>query len=305
MSQTGMSQRPLRCFISVAGYDAQLGTGITKKGVSKTMSTKAERKAQRRAENVRTQAPAASITEAVENALAEAAETKSPERPKAVFYPPAEEAPVVAEAEAPEETPEAEAKVETPEAQPEAEAELPAEDQAILDAIKALPDGEAKEKALLRFGKLKAQDDKSSQAKRFVEFDGAVKTQLPTWLGELAKKHNVSLVGRKITIAYPSDGSEAKHSHTPVGSRGGGNGNRTGFTSHGEVEYEGKKHNSLHALADVDLPSKPPLQYEGRRNAFQVFTEPLSKGEKKELPYKFSVTKQDNGTLLVEKHDKK
>jgi len=180
------------------------------------------------------------------------------------------------------------------------ESKLGEDDKAILDAIKSMKDGEAKEKALVRFGKLKAQDDKSGQAKRFAEFDGEVKTELPKWLSEMAKKHNVSLLGRKITIAFPTDGAEAKHTHTPIGSRNipNGGGSR-GFTTHGKAEYEGAEHNSLHQLAEV-----LNLQYEGRRTAFQVFTEPLEKGTKAELPYKFTVEKQDNGKLLVTKVSK-
>jgi len=175
---------------------------------------------------------------------------------------------------------------------------LSEEDKTIYGAISGMEDGEAKTKALARFAKLKASDDKSGQAKRFAEFDTSLREKLPEYLSELAKAHNVSLVGRKITIAYPKDGSEVKTTHTPLSSRtnGGGSTPGKGFTSHGKVIHNGAEHNSLHALAEV-----LGLQYEGRRTAFQVFEEPLEKGSKNPLPYKFSVTKQDDGRLLVEK----
>ena len=230
--------------------------------------TKAERKALRKLEAQRKAEEANSASVAV-------LEAETPET--------AEETP----AETPEETP-------TP-----AEEELSGEDKAIYDAISAMEDGEARTKALERFAKLKASDDKSGQAKRFAEFDTSLREKLPEYLAELAKAHNVSLVGRKITIAYPKDGSEVKTTHTPLSTRTNGGGGSTpgkGFTSHGKVVLDGVEHNSLHALADV-----LGLQYEGRRTAFQVFEEPLEKGSKNPLPYKFSVTKQDDGRLLVEK----
>jgi len=241
------------------------------------MSNKTRKKAEAAKAKAEAHAEAQPNAEAVAQALAEATDTVG----------------AVAVAEAAEATEAAE------EAETIAEgANLSEEDKAILDAIKALPDGEAKQKALARFGKLKAQDDKSGQAKRFVEFDTELKVELPKFLTELAKKHNVSLVGRKITIAYPTDGTDAKHTHTPLSSRSGsgGGGNGKGFQTHGKVNYEGTEHNSLHMLADV-----LNLQYEGRRTAFQVFEEPMEKDTKKPLPYKFSVTRQDDGKLLVEK----
>jgi len=214
----------------------------------------------------------------------------------------------VEEAEAVAAEAEAKAEAEAPKKETEAgedkekavEASLSEEDKAIFEAIKAMPDGDAKTKALARFAKLKEQDDKSTQAKRFVDFDNELKEALPKWLAGMAKKHNVSLVGRKITIAFPREG-DPKHTHTPLGSRtGNSGGNGKGFTSHGKVVYEGMEYNSLHALAD-----RMNLQYEGRRTAFQVFEEPLEKGTKAELPYKFTVTKGEDSRLHVEKVEAK
>lgn len=207
------------------------------------------------------------------------------------------EAKAKAEAETKDVVEEAEKVVEEATAGAIDESDLGEDDKAIYEAIKSMKDGEAKEKALARFGKLKAQDDKSGQAKRFAEFDGEVKTELPKWLSEMAKKHNVSLLGRKITVAFPLDGAEAKHTHTPIGSRNPGNsGGSRGFSTHGKVEYEGAEHQSLHKLAEV-----LNLQYEGRRTAFQVFTEPLEKDTKAELPYKFTVEEREGKPLLVTK----
>lgn len=197
---------------------------------------------------------------------------------------------------------EAKAKAEAEAKAPEAidESNLGEDDKAILEAIKSMKDGEGKEKALARFAKLKATDDKSGQAKRFAEFDNEVRTELPKFLKEMATKHNVSLLGRKLVIAFPTDGADAKHTHTPIGSRSAGNGGGArGFTTHGKVEHEGVEHQSLHKLAEV-----LNLQYEGRRTAFQVFEEPLEKGTKAELPYKFTIEAREGKSLLVTKVDK-
>lgn len=230
------------------------------------------------------------------NGKCEKCRTPSPPGPKVDAVEEAEAVAAEAETEAEVEAPEKE--TEDGEAEEEAfVASLSEEDRAIFEAIKAMPDGDARNKALARFARLKEQDDKSTQAKRFIDFDNELKEALPKWLAEMAKKHNVSLVGRKVTIAFPKEG-DPRHTNTPLGSRAGnsGGGNGKGFATHGKALYEGVEHNSLHALAD-----HLNLQYEGRRTAFQVFEEPLEKGTKAELPYKFTVTKGEDSRLRVEK----
>jgi len=229
------------------------------------------------------------------NGKCEKCRTPGPPKPKVDAVEEAEAVAAEAEAKVEAEAPGKEAE-DGEDKEAAAVAGLSEEDRAILEAIKAMADGDARNKALARFARLKEQDDRSTQAKRFLDFDNELKEALPKWLAEMARKHNVSLVGRKVTIAFPKEG-DPRHTNTPLGSRAGNSGgNGKGFTTHGKALYEGVEHNSLHALAD-----HLNLQYEGRRTAFQVFEEPLEKGTKAELPYKFTVVKGEDSRLHVEK----
>ena len=171
--------------------------------------------------------------------------------------------------------------------------------QSILAQVASLPDDlRAKAEAMLE--KLKVDAARSNAAKQFATFNTELETELPKWLEDLAKKHNVSLAGRKITVAYPTDGKAPKPSHTPIGAKGAGNGHEGFPTTWGKATLvkEGKEigYDSPSALA-----TSLGLQIQGCRNMEDVFANPRKEGTKTELPkiYKVDAVRGDHFRVTI------
>jgi len=138
-----------------------------------------------------------------------------------------------------------------------------------------------------------AQEAAKQKAKAWTEFDNDLKAKLPSLFDELAKKHSVKLVNRRVVITFPE--GKPKYSNAP--SSGNGTGTTRigkGFQNGGKVELDMGDGAIQHYTSRHDAAKSLGLQYEGRRDATQVFTEPLELGTKKALGYQFSVEKVEN-----------
>jgi hypothetical protein len=138
-----------------------------------------------------------------------------------------------------------------------------------------------------------AQEAAKQKAKAWTEFDNDLKAKLSSLFDELAKKHSVKLVNRRVVITFPE--GKPKYSNAPSSGNGTGT-TRTGkgFQNGGKVELDMGNGAIQHYTSRHDAAKSLGLQYEGRRDATQVFTEPLELGTKKALGYKFSVEKVEN-----------
>jgi len=138
-----------------------------------------------------------------------------------------------------------------------------------------------------------AQEAAKQKAKAWTEFDNDLKTKLSSLFDELAKKHSVKLVNRRVVITFPE--GKPKYSNAPSSGNGTGT-TRTGkgFQNGGKVELDMGDGAIQHYTSRHDAAKSLGLQYEGRRDATQVFTEPLELGTKKALGYQFSVEKVEN-----------
>jgi hypothetical protein len=178
--------------------------------------------------------------------------------------------------------------------------------------VAQMPDSPLKAKLLDEIKKLKshasaglAQEAAKTKAKAWTEFDNELKVKLggdgktPGMFDELAKKHGVQLVNRRIVITFPE--GKPKYSNAPASGNTNGTRSGTGFKNGGKVELDLADGSPVQHFESRHAAAKAlSLQYEGRRDADQVFLEPLTLGEKKELPYKFTVEKSD-GTIRIRK----
>jgi len=174
----------------------------------------------------------------------------------------------VPEAEPETPTPEPEAKAEAEAETPPAEGGDPERDAlAEMEELAAkIPDEESRNKLLGEIRKWHTEASRSNQVKAWKAFDEELKTLLPTVFTELATKHGVELVSRRITVTFPN--GVFSHTNSVVGKgKGGGGGSRempsrwTGKAKEGE-----QTHDSPNALA-LALG----LKVTGHRDMIDVF----------------------------------
>lgn len=176
----------------------------------------------------------------------------------------------------------------------------PAKEPSLEDMVQQLPEG-IREKALEQLKKLTVQASRNEQAKAFSEFNKELDTALPKFLSELATKHSVSLSGRTIKCSFPAN-EKAKSSNVPIGSKGGGNGNGTGFpTQWGKATLRKKGSDDKTHDSPSKLAAALGLQVEGMRDMVDVFENPKERGTKKELPkiYEVDAVKGDHFIVTI------
>jgi len=173
--------------------------------------------------------------------------------------------------------------------------QLPEDLRALVTNYRAIKNPELKKKAEGNIQKIVATEQAAKDAEAWGSFNKEAEPELRKVLADLQAKHGVSLLGRKIVVAF-GEVANPTYTHTIIGkaTSGGGNGRKGGFTSHGKVEYEGVELNSLHALC-----VSKNWKYEGRRTAMEAVEKPQDMTGK-ELGFTNKIEKQD-GKLFVTK----
>ena len=140
--------------------------------------------------------------------------------------------------------------------------------------------------------KIRADAERNINTKRFGAFNTELEKELPVFMSSLAEKYVVSLAGRKISIAYPTDGGSPKATHTPIGAKSGngGNGGGNGFpTGWGKAKLVGKEGKVTEYKSPGELANSLHLQIQGMRDMLDVFKNPRRAVTKEQLPKVYEV----------------
>ncbi len=181
-----------------------------------------------------------------------------------------------------------------PEAKPVSQSvldQLPDDLKALISNYQAIKDPELKAKAETNLAKLAALAEQAKDAEKWADFNKQAESELRSLFEKLQEESGVSLLGRKIVVAF-AEVANPSYTHTIMGKHSSdGKGGRKGG-GHGKVEMEGEQHASLHALCVAK-----DWKYNGRATAFVAVEKPQDM-EGNSLDFTNTIAKVD-GTLVV------
>ena len=196
--------------------------------------------------------------------------------------PPAPPAGTVTSPAPPADAPKAEVKPTAVAIDPKVLESLPEDVRALVASYSAITDPEVRTKFVANANKVVASEKQTKEQEAFGEFNKKAEPILQKAILDLMAEMGVSLLGRKLVIAFPEGGgildyewngkttklpkpasiTNAVMTKAPSAQRTGGNGHGGGFKSTGKAVESGVEYNSLHSLC---LAKR--WKYEGRPSA--------------------------------------